>query len=93
MISRLGDFPGNLSFSLMLLYIFLCVNLQAKRVKQYSHLLVLPKEQKYAINVPQLFSTKRRARLLYQGIRSSDLCAKLSSAREPLPVIPTDEKG
>lgn len=55
MISWLGDFPGNLSFSLILLYIFLCVNLQPKRVKQYSHFLVLPKEQKYAINAPQLF--------------------------------------
>lgn len=53
MISWLGDFPGSLSFSLILLNIFLCMNLQTQRVKEYSALLVLP-EQRYAINVPHL---------------------------------------
>lgn len=90
MISSLGDFSGNLSFSLILLYIFLFVNLQAKRVKQYSHFLVL---QKYVINARQLFFLLQCARQLYHRIHNSDLCASLSSAREPLPVVPTDEKG
>lgn len=57
-ISWLGDFPGSLWCSLIPLYIFLCMNLQTKGVKKYSHCLVLPKEQLYAINSPRLISTK-----------------------------------
>lgn len=57
-ISWLGDFPGSLWCSLIPLYIFLCMNLQTKGVKKYSHFLVLPKEKLYAINSPQLISSK-----------------------------------
>lgn len=64
------------------------MNLQTVRVKEYSHLLVLPKEQKWAINASQTISTKICSTIV-SDMLSRESGANPSSAREALPAALT----